>query len=1033
MKTFNFLVLFLFGCLALQAQVINDDACDALPVQCGQQINSTTAFALPDTLPFCGTGNGTGGGVWYSITPVADTQITLSLCGTDDYDSRIRVFSGQCNALSCVVGEDDDFLRCLSDDPEVSFVPNSGETYSILIYGYGDDAGIFTLDISCVDDCPLLGNIGDDCDDGNPNTTNDVVLPNCSCLGVAPPVNDEPCSASVLNCGTTLYNQSLVGSTLSEADDCGGTGMGDVWYTFTADGMQNYTFSIIDPDFEFDGVLELYQSDFCTALLLWEGCTDGPETYTISAQGTYFVKVRSYAEGETSSFGVKIECSPFDCPEVGNIGDPCNDGNINTANDVLGEDCICAGTPKPFNDKACNALPLECGDVLTNQSSEGAEEGSCNSPSVWYAIEVDSTKTYRIETIEESARYRVYQGIDCDNLTVYGDEYDNCKYGSQEINEIGFYYVEVAGYGLYGFEVICLERVENDTPCTATEIDCGFDLSSISMQGAGYGGFGICDTTRKDRWYKLDIQNDTTVYQFDLGYYGELEIFKGDACGALTPFTASCVQYEELEYTRVGGQDTFYFRISSSSASFDLNVNCSPRRINDTPCGALPLSCNSPIEDQSFYGSSMVQTDLCEEDGVRGMYSDLWYVFDIENENDFEKLRILASAGGSIDPEEMKLWTGADCSNLEIVDLCGSNIDELPAGQYYFQHIIGIEYTFDFDLYLDCYSESDNDDCEDAEELVCGEVYSKQYSQYYENPSIPSSCIGSQDEDAYFFFEGTAGAEYSITIWSGNNPFFKYDWDGGVAVYRSNNCENFSLENELVCVGDFQSIPHGDESVSFTAPQDGRYYVRVYEYYLYSFQIGIDCNTEIPECTAPYPTVESSSLASVVNTNSVEVSWTPVMGSVGCQVQGRPLGSTGAATLTQGGINVGGLTIPGGALQAGTTYEWRVRCGCSQSPLIAGEWSDYAQFTFEGLMIQTSPNPTDGLSNVSFYLTTEGQATLELIDLSGKLVQRIYQGYVGAGQEMRFQFDGSVLPNGVYLYRLTTAQEVVIEKLMIAR
>ncbi len=37
------------------------------------------------------------------------------------------------------------------------------------------------------------------------------------------------------------------------------------------------------------------------------------------------------------------------------------------------------------------------------------------------------------------------------------------------------------------------------------------------------------------------------------------------------------------------------------------------------------------------------------------------------------------------------------------------------------------------------------------------------------------------------------------------------------------------------------------------------------------------------------------------------------------------------------------------------------------------------------------------------------------------------------GQDYRFEFDGSSLPNGVYLCRLTTGSEVLIDKFMITR
>ncbi len=51
----------------------------------------------------------------------------------------------------------------------------------------------------------------------------------------------------------------------------------------------------------------------------------------------------------------------FDCPELEvNIGDPCNDGDELTENDVIGDDCFCAGTPIVTYD--CSELEANFGD-----------------------------------------------------------------------------------------------------------------------------------------------------------------------------------------------------------------------------------------------------------------------------------------------------------------------------------------------------------------------------------------------------------------------------------------------------------------------------------------------------------------------------------------------------------------------------------------------------------------------------------------------------------------------------------------------
>jgi hypothetical protein len=83
--------------------------------------------------------------------------------------------------------------------------------------------------------------------------------------------------------------------------------------------------------------------------------------------------------------------------------------------------------------------------------------------------------------------------------------------------------------------------------------------------------------------------------------------------------------------------------------------------------------------------------------------------------------------------------------------------------------------------------------------------------------------------------------------------------------------------------------------------------------------------------------------------------------------------------------------------------------------------------------LSSNPNPTTGTSNVSFSISQAGHATLEVYDLSGRLVRSIFNAGATEGQDYRFQFDASQLPNGIYLYRLTTAQEVLINKFVLAR
>jgi len=129
------------GPLLFGPSPVNDGCSGAIALACGDIINYTTVVASPDSVLSCGTGNGTGGGVWFSFTGTGDT-INASLCGST-YDTKIRVYTGACGALVCETGIDD-FCGLQS---EVSWLSTPGVTYYILVHGWDNSEGFFTLNM----------------------------------------------------------------------------------------------------------------------------------------------------------------------------------------------------------------------------------------------------------------------------------------------------------------------------------------------------------------------------------------------------------------------------------------------------------------------------------------------------------------------------------------------------------------------------------------------------------------------------------------------------------------------------------------------------------------------------------------------------------------------------------------------------------------------------------------------------------------------------------------------------------------------
>lgn len=79
------------------------------------------------------------------------------------------------------------------------------------------------------------------------------------------------------------------------------------------------------------------------------------------------------------------------------------------------------------------------------------------------------------------------------------------------------------------------------------------------------------------------------------------------------------------------------------------------------------------------------------------------------------------------------------------------------------------------------------------------------------------------------------------------------------------------------------------------------------------------------------------------------------------------------------------------------------------------------------------PNPTTGASDVIFTPAKTGTTLVEVYDMNGRNVATLFNEVANAKQEYRLNFNGNNLPNGVYIYRMTTNNETIIDKFMIAK
>ncbi len=210
------------------------------------------------------------------------------------------------------------------------------------------------------------------------------------------PVNDLCADAIALECGNTYTGNNI---SATEDVDCGGSstpGVG-VWYTITVDVASTITLETCFDATDFDTDLSVFTGS-CDDLTCFEGFsddgyTDGTPAAIASCGGTfplnfraggilnaeagvtYYVLLQGYSDGDVGNFELLVSCEEvLDCPELeANIGDACNDDNDQTVDDVVGEDCVCAGTPVVV-EFDCPELEANFGDACNDGDDNTAND-----------------------------------------------------------------------------------------------------------------------------------------------------------------------------------------------------------------------------------------------------------------------------------------------------------------------------------------------------------------------------------------------------------------------------------------------------------------------------------------------------------------------------------------------------------------------------------------------------------------------------------------------------------------------------------
>jgi uncharacterized repeat protein (TIGR01451 family) len=83
-------------------------------------------------------------------------------------------------------------------------------------------------------------------------------------------------------------------------------------------------------------------------------------------------------------------------------------------------------------------------------------------------------------------------------------------------------------------------------------------------------------------------------------------------------------------------------------------------------------------------------------------------------------------------------------------------------------------------------------------------------------------------------------------------------------------------------------------------------------------------------------------------------------------------------------------------------------------------------------LMQNIPNPAEGNTVISFFMPNGGDATLEILDITGKQVSVLANGYMMPGEHSVI-FSTVNVAKGVYIYRLRSGNEYVTKSMVIVK
>mmetsp|Transcript_3164 Transcript_3164/g.8947 ORF Transcript_3164/g.8947 Transcript_3164/m.8947 type:complete len:1708 (+) Transcript_3164:604-5727(+) len=248
----------------------------------------------------CVVGNQGGTGVWYTLQGNGK-RLRAHTCDGTDIDTQIQIFSGDCDALSCIGGND----QLCGDQSSIGWFAEADTTYKILVGGFRvSNVGPITLTLEGLDD-------NNQCSDAE--EVSDTTIFNGSTRDVLNVVSLDACDAA--EAVTTP----------------------SAWYRIQGDGKPRCASLVNQRDFLFESQMSIV-SGSCDGLQCVAGIEGGEsdEVLWSTDEGTdYYVVVHGTERSTEGDYRLTIKFPPENtvCPNAevfnttvqGNTGSACTE------------------------------------------------------------------------------------------------------------------------------------------------------------------------------------------------------------------------------------------------------------------------------------------------------------------------------------------------------------------------------------------------------------------------------------------------------------------------------------------------------------------------------------------------------------------------------------------------------------------------------------------------------------------------------------------------------------------------------------